>query len=117
MVTLPEDATSRNAGIPGFDAYLPAALKVLRRSIEDLLEFFWDERYRNRACEQAYALSNAAKLEGRIHLFTLSRSIASICFIDQAEALPIRKDVSEKLRELMGMLEECCGESLDEQTG
>ncbi len=110
MVSLPE-------GIPGFVEHLPAALKVLRRSIEDLLEFFWDERYRNRACEQAYALSNAAKLEGRIRLFTLSRSIATICFISQDEAVPIRKEVAAKLRELMGMLEEACGESLREQTG
>ena len=117
MVSLPEDATSRGAELPGFAEHLPAALKVLRRSIDDLLEFFWDERYRNRACEQAYALSNACKLEGRIRLFTLSRSVATICFISQDEALPIRKDVAEKLRELMDLLEEACGESLEEQAG
>ena len=66
MVNLPEDATSRDTGIPGFLEFLPAAVRVLRRSLEDLLEYFWDERYRNRACEQAYALAHAAKLEGRI---------------------------------------------------
>jgi|SRR5436190_22332156 len=117
MVNLPEDATSRDTGIPGFLEFLPAALRVLRRSLEDLLEYFWDERYRNRACEQAYALAHAAKLEGRIRLFTLARAIASICFISQEEAVPIRKEVAEKLRELMAMLEEACGESFEEQTG
>ena len=117
MVSLPEDAPSRDAAAPGFIQFFPAALRVLRRSIEDLLEFFWDERYRNRACEQAYALAHAAKLEGHIRLFTLSRSIASICFITQEEALPIRKEVAEKLRELLGELEEACRGSRDEQTG
>ena len=117
MVNLPEGATSRAAGIPGFDEFLPAALRVLRRSLDDLLEFFWDERYRNRACEQAYALAHAAKLEGRIRIFTLSRAIASICFISQDEAVPVRKEVAEKLRELMGLLEESCGEVREEQAG
>jgi hypothetical protein len=117
MVSLPEDATSRDAERPGFIDYLPAALRVLRRSLEDLLEFFWDERYRNRACEQAYALAHAAKLEGHIRLFTLARAIASICFISQEEAVPIRKEVAEKLRELLRDLEEACDGSAEEQTG
>jgi len=117
MVTQPEDATSRDAELPGFAEHLPAALKVLRRSIDDLLEFFWDERYRNRACEQAYALSNACKLEGRIRLFSFSRAIASICFISQEEAMPIRREVTEKLRELMSMLEDASGQSAEGQTG
>ena len=117
MVSLPEDATSPEPAVPDFIRFLPAALRVLRRSIEDLLEFFWDERYRNRACEQAYALAHAAKLEGHIRLFTLSRAIASLCFISQEEALPIRKQVAEKLRELVEELEEASRGSLDEKTG
>src|SRR5438128_1633459 len=73
MVSLPEDATFRESELPGFIEHLPAALKVLRRSVEDLLEYFWDERYRNRACEQAYALSNASKVQGLVRIFALSR--------------------------------------------
>jgi hypothetical protein len=117
MVSLPEDAPSRDAQLPGFIEYLPAALRVLRRSIDDLLEYFWDERYRNRACEQAYALAHASKLEGRIRLFTISRTIATICFLSQEEAMPIRRELSEKLRELVSMLEDACSESHGEQAG
>jgi hypothetical protein len=110
-------STPRDAERPGFDECLPAALKVLRRSIEDLLDFFWDERYRHRACEQAHALSHAAKLEGRIRLFTLARSLGCLCSVKKEEALPVRREVAVKLRELMGELEKACGDSLEEHAG
>jgi len=112
MVGLPESE------IPNFIESLPPALRVLRRSIDDLLEYFWDERFRNRACEQAFALSQAAKLQGMIRIFALSRALASVCFISQEEAVPIRHEVASKLRELMALLDDAAaGESFGEQAG
>lgn len=106
-----------HAELPGFVDHLPAALRVLRRSIDDLLGSFWDERYRNRACEQAAALAQASKLQGLVRVFALSRALASICFITRADALPIRTEVGEKLRELLGLLDEACAESQGRHTG
>lgn len=106
MVSMPEDVE-----LPTFLESLPAALRVLRRSVEDLLEHFWDERCRNRACEQAASLAQAAKLQGLVRVFALSRALASICVITREEALPIRAEVADKLRELLGLLDDACLES------
>jgi hypothetical protein len=103
--------------LPGFVQNLPGALVELRRSLRELLETFWDESCRNRVCEQASALAQAAKLQGLIRIFTLSRALASICFISREDALPIRKEIGEKLRELLEMLDDACVESLEEQAG
>jgi len=117
MVSIPEDAASRDSELPGFVQHLPAALSELRRSMEELLGTFWDESYRNRACEQASALAHAAKLQGMVRVFALARALASICFITREEAFPIRKEVAEKLRELLALLDDACAETLGEQTG
>jgi hypothetical protein len=111
MVALPESE------LPGFVQHLPGALVELRRSLRELLETFWDETYRRRVCEQASALAAASKLQGMIRIFTLSRALASICFISREDALPIRKEIGEKLRELMGLLDDACVESLEELAG
>lgn len=103
--------------IPGLDQTLPGALAALRRSIEDLLEYFWDEGLRSRVCEQATALAQASKLQGSIRVFALSRAMVSICFISREEALPLRDQIAEKLRELMTLLEEVCMDKLEEQAG
>ena len=111
MVNVPESE------LTGFVQNLPGALGELRRSLRELLDTFWDETYRSRVCEQASALAQAAKLQGLVRIFTLSRALASICFISREDALPIRKEIGEKLRELMGMLDAACEESLEEQAG
>ncbi len=111
MVGMHENANKPESELPGFIEHLPAAARVLRRSIEDLLEYFWDERYRNRACEQAFALSQAAKLQGLIRIFALSRALASLCFIGQDEAIPVRHEIAPKLREVMRLLEDACNQS------
>jgi len=103
--------------MPGLDETLPAALAALRRSIEDMLEYFWDQRCRERVVEQATALAQASKLQGSIRVFALSRAMVSICFIPPNEAMPIRNEICEKLRELMGLLEEVCMDKLEEQAG
>ena len=103
--------------IPGLDQALPAALAALRRSIEDMLEYFWDQACRDRVIEQATALGQASKLQGSIRVFALSRAIVSICFITPNEAMPIRNEICEKLRELMGLLEDVCMDKLEEQAG
>lgn len=100
-----------------FARRLPAALAELRCSVEELLETFWDDGCRSRVCEQATALAHAAKLEGLVRVFTLARATASICFISREEALPIRREAAEKLRELMDLLDAACGDSPEERTG
>jgi hypothetical protein len=112
MVRLSEAAASRS-----LERLLPAALAELRRSIDELLETFWDEAPRSRVCEQAAALAQAAKLQGLVRVFALARALASICFITREEAASIRKEVAEKLRELLGLLDDACGRSREEQTG
>jgi hypothetical protein len=112
MVKLPEDAE-----LPDLVHYLPPALDALRRSVEDLIETFWDDASRNRVCEQATALAHAARIQGLVRIFALSRALASICFITREEALPIRTEVSEKLRELLDLLDAACGDTREEQTG
>ena len=103
--------------LPGLDQTLPAALAALRRSIDDMLEYFWEDACRSRVCEQATALAGASKLHGSIRVFALSRAMISICYITREEALPLRNEIGEKLRELMGLLEEVCLDKLEEQTG
>ena len=103
--------------LPKLEESLPAALAALRRSLEDLLEYFWDDGCRSRLCEQATALAGASKLHGSIRVFALSRALVSICFISREEALPIRNEIADKLRELMGLLEEVCLDKLEEQAG
>jgi hypothetical protein len=100
--------------MPGLDETLPGALAALRRSIEDLVEYFWDEGLRSRVCEQATALAQASKLNGSIRVFALSRAMVSICFIPKEEALPIRSEIVDKLRELMVLLEEVCLDKMEE---
>lgn len=102
---------------PDLDQTLPGALAALRRSIEDLVEFFWEKSARERVCEQATALAQASKLQGSIRVFALSRAIVSICFIPREEALPIRQEIADKLRELVTLLEEVCLDKLEEQAG
>ena len=103
--------------LPRLDQTLPAALAALRRSIDELVEYFWEDACRNRVCEQATALAGASKLHGSIRVFALSRAMVSICFIPREEALPIRNEIVDKLRELMGLLEEVCLDKLEEQAG
>lgn len=112
MVKLPEDPE-----VPNLVEYLPAALRALRLSLEDLLETFWDDACRSRVCEQATALAHAAKIQGLVRVFALSRALASICFINRAEALPIRAEVADKLRELMDLLDAACADEREEETG
>jgi len=103
--------------LPKLDQTLPAALAALRRSIDDLLEFFWEDACRSRVCEQATALAGASKLHGSVRVFALARAMVSICYISREEALPIRNEVCEKLRELLGLLEEVVMDKLEEQAG
>lgn len=103
--------------LPRLDQTLPAAVAALRRSLDDLLESFWDDDCRRRVCEQATALAGASKLHGSIRVFALSRAIVSICFISREEALPLRGEIGDKLRELVGLLDEVCADKLEEQAG
>ena len=103
--------------LPRLDQTLPAALAALRRSIDELLEYFWEDACRSRVCELATALAGASKLHGSIRVFALSRAMVSICFIPREEALPIRSEIADKLRELVGLLEEVCLDKLEEQAG
>src|SRR5262245_14741969 len=103
--------------LPRLDQTLPAALAALRGSLDELLQYFWEDACRHRVCEQATAIAGASKLHGSIRVFALSRAMISICYIPREEALPIRHEIADKLRELMGLLEEVCLDKLQEEAG
>jgi hypothetical protein len=103
--------------LPGFAAYLPAAVVELRRSTEELVEYFWDDFCRTHVCAQAAALAQAAKLEGHTQVYTVARAISSLCFIPLHEAIPIRHEVSDRLMELLELLGDAARASLEEQAG
>lgn len=90
----------RSRGL-GFAGVLPAALGVLRRSVAEMLDTFWDPACQERVCEQALALAQAAKIEGLPRLSALARAIASIGFMERSEALEIRTEVEDTLGALL----------------
>jgi len=103
--------------LPGFAAYLPGAVVGLRRSTEELVEFFWDDFCRTHVCAQAAALAQAAKLEGNLQIYTVARAISSLCFVPVHEAIPLRHEISDRLMELLEQLGDAARASLDEQAG
>lgn len=103
--------------LPGFAAYLPAAVAELRRSTEELVEYFWDDFSRTHVCAQAAALAQAAKLEGRHQVFTVARAISSLCFIPVHEAIPLRHEISDRLMELLELLGHAARTSGEVQAG
>jgi hypothetical protein len=103
--------------LPGFAAYLPAAIAELRRSTEELVEYFWDDFSRTHVCAQAAALAQAAKLEGHLRVYTVARAISSLCFVPVHEAIPLRHELSDRLMELLEMLSDAARASLEEQAG
>ena len=103
--------------LPGFAAYLPSAVVELRRSTEELVEYFWDDFCRTHVCAQAAALAQAAKLEGHQRVYTVARAMSSLCFIPVHEAIPLRHEISDRLMELLEMLTAAARASLEEQVG
>ena len=103
--------------LPGFAKSLPAAVSELRRSTDELVQFFWDDMYRIHVCTQASALAQAAKLEGHGRVFSAARAIASLCFIPVHEAIPLRHEISDRLMELVEILSEAVRPEDEEQAG
>ena len=103
--------------LPGFAAYMPAAVIELRRSTEELVEYFWDDFCRTHVCAQAAALAQAAKLEGNLRVYDVARAMSSLCFIPVHEAIPLRHEISDRLMELLEMLAAAARSSLEEQAG
>ena len=103
--------------LPGFAAYLPGAVAELRRSAEELVEYFWDDLCRKNVCAQASAIAQAAKLEGHGRVFSAARAVSSLCFIPTHEAIPLRHEISDRLMELVEILGEAVRIQKDEQAG
>ena len=103
--------------LPGFAAYLPTAVVGLRRSTEELVEYFWDDFCRTHVCAQAAALAQAAKLEGHLRVYTVARAISSLCFVPVHEAIPLRHELSDRLMELLEMLSDAARAAREERAG
>ena len=103
--------------LPGFAAYLPTAVVGLRRSTEELVEYFWDDFCRTHVCAQAAALAQAAKLEGHLRVYTVARAISSLCFVPVHEAIPLRHEISDRLMELLEMLSDAARAAREERAG
>jgi hypothetical protein len=117
MSQVHDGAARHSARRRGFDAHLPPALAELRRSVDELLETFWDDGCQRRVREQAAALAQAARLEGLSRMWILARSTASICLMGRVDALEIEREVKEKLTDLMDELEEISAQAPGRETG
>jgi len=89
-----------------FRGQLKAAIRNLERSIDDLLENFWEEPLRRYTHEMASALLEGCKAYGYLELASVARAITSLVALSMEEVLTLRDALTSKLRELMGLLKE-----------
>ena len=89
-----------------FRGQLKAAIRNLERSIDDLLENFWEEPLRRYTHELASALLEGCKTYGYLELASVTRAITSLVALPMEEVLTLQDVLKAKLRELLGLLKE-----------
>ena len=89
-----------------FRGQLKAAIRNLERSIDDLLENFWEEPLRRYTHELASALLEGCKTYGYLELASVTRAITSLVALPMEEVLTLQDVLKSKLRELLGLLKE-----------
>lgn len=99
-------SAGRNTPEQVFRSQLKSVVRILERSIDDLLENFWAEPLRRHAHEVSAALVEGCKNFGYLELGGVTRAITSLLALPREEVLPLQKYVTEKLRELLGLLKE-----------
>jgi hypothetical protein len=89
-----------------FRGQLKAAIRLLERSIDDLLENFWEEPLRRHTHELSSALLEGCKTYGYLELASVTRAITSLVALSMEEVLTLKDALREKLTELIGLLKE-----------
>lgn len=89
-----------------FRGQIKTAVRNLERSIQDLLENFWEEPLRRHAHELATSLLEGCKTYGFLELASVIRAIASLVALPLEEVISLESALKEKLTELVSLLKE-----------
>src|SRR5260221_803095 len=89
-----------------FRSQIKTAVRSLERSIQDLLDNFWEEPLRRHAQELSNALLEGCKIYGFLELASVIRAISSLVALPMEEVLTLETALKEKLAELIGLLKE-----------
>ena len=89
-----------------FRGQIKIAVRNLERSIEDLLENFWEEPLRRHAHEVSSTLLEGCKTYGFLELASIIRAITSLVALPMEEVLTLESALKEKLTELIALLKE-----------
>ena len=89
-----------------FRGQLKSVIRNLERSVDDLLENFWEEPLRRHAHELATTLLAGCKTYHYLELGSIARAIASLLSLRMEDVLALEKSLKEKLRELVALLKE-----------
>ncbi len=89
-----------------FRSQIKTAVRSLERSIQDLLDNFWEEPLRRHAHELSNALLEGCKIYGFLELASVIRAISSLVALPMEEVLTLETALKEKLTELIGLLKE-----------
>lgn len=89
-----------------FRGQIKSAVRTLERSIEDLLENFWEEPLRRHAHEVSSVLLQGCKTYGFLELASIIRAITSLVALPMEEVLTLETALKDKLTELIALLKE-----------
>ena len=99
-------SNGRNDPEKVFRGQLHTVVRNLERAVDDLLQHFWEEPLRRHAQQLSSALLASCKAYGYLELGSVARAIDSLVALPKEEADGLRQPLSEKLRELLGLLRE-----------
>ncbi|HEV3029060.1 MAG TPA: hypothetical protein VG457_15895 [Planctomycetota bacterium] len=97
---------SSGAESKNFRAGFSETLRLLREDAHELGRGRWEEAICSRMRSHAKSLAGFSKTVGRKDLATILKTLASLLDLPPEEALPIRAEVSGKVGELLGMLDD-----------
>jgi hypothetical protein len=89
-----------------FRGQIKTAVRALERSVQDLLENFWEEPLRRHAHEVASTLLDGCKTYGFLELASVLRAITSLVALPMEEVLSLEEVLKAKLTELVDLLTE-----------
>lgn len=89
-----------------FRSQIKTAVRSLERSIQDLLDNFWEEPLRRHAHELSNTLLEGCKTYGFLELASVIRAIVSLVALPMEEVLTLETALKEKLTELISLLKE-----------
>lgn len=96
---------SQDSGIPtDFASSYTSAVSALKDSVHELLTNGWEEPCRKRAHRFASAFAQAARDEGWKEVAGILGAIASLLALPLEEVVAIRKELGDKLIELLELL-------------